>query len=104
MDMSINCGGARCKARRCRKCHATRRKMRAWYVSAKRLEEWESMSAEERRELVVANKDKGAGKGVKREVTLLEKSKCEDSLELKASKPFMTKKQLLCSACDYKFS
>ena len=96
MDVAINCGGARCKKRRCRKCHATRKKMRAWYVAAKRVEEWDNMSPEERRELVVANKEKGSGKGVKRDVTLVEKSKCEDSLELQASKPFMTKKQLLC--------
>ena len=53
------------------------------------------MSHAERRDLVVANKNKGAGRGIKRDVQLLETASCEDSLGLDSKKPFLTKKQLL---------
>lgn len=97
IDDSISCGGVRCKKRRCKKCHCGRRSLRSWYVKADRVEEWDNMSVEEKRQFVVANKDKGGGKGVKRDVNLLEKSKCEDSLQLASKRPFLTKKQSLCS-------
>lgn len=53
------------------------------------------MSLEERRELVVKNRDKGQGKGVKREYVINESVQCSDKLALQQDKPFLTRKQPL---------
>ena len=53
------------------------------------------MTVEDRRALVAANKSKGSGRGNRREVTILEKSTCEDALQLRADRPFMTRKVFL---------
>ena len=105
LENSVSAGGARCAARRCRKCHGSRKSVRAWYVNAKRVEEWDNMSVDERRAIIRQNKDKGCGKGIKRQVKVSEKAECSDSLKLGQDKPFLTKKQLLvlllCIALDF---
>jgi hypothetical protein len=53
------------------------------------------MSTEERRKLIIQNKDKGCGKGHRRRIVVSEEVTCTDSLKLQSDKPFMTKKQLL---------
>ena len=95
LSSSVAVGGARCMTRRCYKCHASRKKLREWYAKAGRSEEWQQMSIAARREVVVNNKDKGSGRGHKREVSVQEKASCVDSLRLNQDRPFMTKKQLL---------
>ena len=82
-------------ARRCKKCHGSRKSVRSWFAKSKRLGEWENMSVEERRLVIVQNKDKGCGRGRQRQVTVTEKAECLDSMKLSAEKPFLTKKQLL---------
>lgn len=57
------------------------------------------MEPEDRRNMVIANKDKGCGRGHKREVKVMEQSTCEDALQLRAERPFMTKKVFLVSKC-----
>ena len=63
------------------------------------------MSVDERRAVIRQNKDKGCGKGIKRQVKVSEKAECSDSLKLGQDKPFLTKKQLLvlllCLALDF---
>jgi len=95
LDDSVSAGGARCIWRRCKKCHSTRKALRTWFSKAERLKDWEAMSTEERRKLIIQNKDKGAGKGHRRRVVVNEEVTCTDSLKLQSDKPFMTKKQLL---------
>ena len=73
--------------------HNSRRSCRVWYQNAKRTQEWEAMSHVEKRNLVVKNKHKGAGRGIKRQVIISEKAECTDSLKLESKKPFKTKKQ-----------
>ena len=90
---TVPAGGIRCALRRCNKCHATRKKLRKWYGDAKRLEEWQGMSIAQRREVVVANKDKGSGRGRTRDVHVKEKASCVDAMRLSSDRPFMTKKQ-----------
>ena len=90
---TVACGGARCSTRRCKPCHNSRRSCRVWYQNAKRTQEWEAMSHVEKRNLVVKNKHKGAGRGIKRQVIISEKAECTDSLKLESKKPFKTKKQ-----------
>lgn len=92
---TVACGGARCKTRRCKKCHNGRKALRSWYSKAGRSEEWESMSMEERRELVINNKEKGVGKGHKRVVVVEDRATCSDKLKLEQERPFLTKKQFL---------
>lgn len=53
------------------------------------------MSGEQKREMVVANKDKGSGRGHRRTVRVFETASCEDSLGIRADRPFMTKKKFL---------
>lgn len=69
--------------------------MRAWYSKSKRLGEWEAMTVEDRRAVIVQNKDKGCGRGRQRQVQIIEKAECLDSMKLSAEKPFLTKKQFL---------
>ena len=92
---TIACGGIRCKTRRCKKCHASRKARRKWYDSAGRAEVWDQMTGEQKREMVVANKDKGSGRGHRRTVHVFETASCEDSLGIRADRPFMTKKKFL---------
>ena len=92
---TIACGGIRCKTRRCKKCHASRKACRKWYEGAGRTHVWDEMSGEQKREMVVANKDKGSGRGHRRTVRVLETASCEDSLGISADRPFMTKKKFL---------
>lgn len=91
---SVPCGGARCKRRRCRPCHSARKSLRGWFVRANRGAEWEAMSVEEKRQAVVDNKDKGQGRGIKREHKVKEKVECSDKMGLGQTKPFLTRKQL----------
>ena len=92
---SIAVGAARCQTRRCKPCHNGRRALRSWYQKAGRISEWEGMTVEQRREQVRRNKDKGVGKGQRRQVVIVEKAQCVDSVSLKHEKPFLTKKQFL---------
>ena len=92
---TVACGGARCKTRRCKKCHNGRKALRTWFSKAGRSEEWENMSMEERREPVINNKEKGAGKGHKRVVVVEDRATCSDKLKLEQERPFLTKKQFL---------
>ena len=91
----MSAGGARCVARRCKKCHGSRKSVRGWFAKSKRLGEWEQMSVEERRVVIVQNKDKGCGRGRQRQVKVIEKAECLDTMQLSAEKPFLTKKQFL---------
>ena len=50
---------------------------------------------EERRAVIVQNKGKGCGRGKQRQVHVIEKAECLDSMKLSAEKPFLTKKQFL---------
>lgn len=53
------------------------------------------MSTEERRKLIIQNKDKGCGRGKRRRILVNEKATCTDSVGLRSDKPFMTRKQFL---------
>lgn len=94
---SVSAGGSRCALRRCKKCHSSRKALRTWFSNAKRSEEWEQMSTEERRKLIIQNKDKGCGRGKRRRILVDEKATCTDSVGLRSDKPFMTRKQFLSS-------
>eukprot|EP00435_Cladocopium_sp_Y103_P006169 s2951_g2.t1 len=95
LNDTVSAGGARCIWRRCKKCHSARKALRTWYSKANRLEDWETMSTEDRRKLIIQNKNKGAGKGHRRRIVVAEEVTCKDSLKLQSDKPFMTRKQFI---------
>ena len=92
---SVAAGGSRCKLRRCKKCHSARKAVRKWYANANRTSEWDTMSAEKKREVIVANKEKGSGRGHKQEVHVIDRVECNDKVSLQQDKPFLTQKQFL---------
>ena len=92
---TVSAGGGRCATRRCKKCHGSRKSVRQWYVNARRLDEWDAMTVEQRRDVIVQNKDKGLGRGIKRKVQVGETAECVDKVQLSSEKPFLTKKQFL---------
>ena len=96
LENSVSAGGARCAARRCRKCHGSRKSVRAWYVNAKRVEEWDNMSADETRAITRQNKDKGCGKGIKRQVKVSEKAECSDSAQTGTRQAISDEKTVTC--------
>ena len=62
LENSVSAGGARCAARRCCKCHGSRKSVRAWYVNAKRVEEWDNMSVDEGEPSFAKTKTRDVGK------------------------------------------
>ena len=96
MPLDRSCSiGNRCKQRRCLDCHGARRSLRSWFVKMQRQDEWESMNPESKRQLVKEHKNKGRGKGRKRDINVEEKASCKDGVKLGNQAPFLTKKQLL---------
>ena len=69
--------------------------MSNWYVKADRVKEWDAMSVEQRRKIIVQNKCKGSGRGHKRKIYISEAAEVNDTLKLGQDKPFLTQKQLL---------
>lgn len=102
---TVPAGGGRCQLRKCKKCHTARRALRAWYAAAGRLQDWDQLTIEERRAMIKKNKDKGRGRGVKREVCTVERAECVDKMKLGQERPFLTEKQPLgFSLCNRGFS
>lgn len=95
VKQAVPAGGARCTTFRCKLCHSARKAVRSFYVKSNRLQEWENMNIDQRRSLVIQNKNKGSGRGTKRKIYISETAECNDSLKLGQEKPFLTQKQLL---------
>lgn len=55
-------------------------------------EKWKSMEPGDRKEQIIANKKSAAGKGHKRELTLVEKVTVEDHLAMMTRKPMMNER------------
>ena len=86
-------GGTKSATRRCKACHNTRRAIHSWYSRNARLEEWSRLSTEEKRQLTVTNRGKGAGKGRRREFVTTETAQCSDDVTFRNRSPFLTKMQ-----------
>lgn len=86
-------GGARCKQRRCKLCHGSRRSLRDWYAKLDRLKEWDSMSVTDKKAMIIEHKSKGNGRGVRRSFKMREVASVTDSVKLANNAEFLTELQ-----------
>lgn len=90
---------------KCKACYNAERYLQTSYKKNHRAHEWRDMSIEQRRELIVKNKDRdmGAGRGARRKFSVEEASNIQDSVKTGAKIPYMNRKEKLAWNVEQQF-
>ena len=80
---------------KCRACYNAERWLQSKYKKEKQAHLWQGMSVDERRRLVVSNRDNATGRGVKRTYQVHESAGIKDVVKTGANMPFVNRKEFL---------
>ena len=80
---------------KCKNCYSTERFLQNKYKRDNQSHVWQSMSADERREMILKNRERSGGRGNKREFVINERSTVSDAVTTGAKFPFKNRKQIL---------
>ena len=80
---------------KCRACYNAERWLQGKYKREKQAHLWQSMSVDERRRLIVSNRENATGRGVKRTFEVQESASIKDTVTTGANMPFVNRKEFL---------
>lgn len=83
---------------KCRSCYSTERFLQTQHKKENRSHEWQGLSTEERRSLILRNRSRGTGHGKKREFDVTETVTVKDKVKTGAKFPFLNRKEYLDSS------